>query len=88
MKEEVSSWWEKAKNDLNSATHAVEYEDYYLAAFLCQQSVEKGLKALYIKKFNELKNTHDLLFLGKKIDLPKNLMSICEELNPFYYTLS
>lgn len=85
MRDDVRRCWETAKRDLNSAVHALEYMDYSLAAFLCQQSVEKGIKALYIKKFNELKKTHDLLFLGKKVELPKDLVPLCEALNSFYF---
>ena len=85
MREDVQKWLRIAKRDLNSATYAVEFMDYSLTAFLCQQSVEKGLKAVYIKKFNDLKKTHDLFFLGRKVELPKKLLSICEELNSFYF---
>ena len=85
MQEDIKRWWNTAKRDLNSAVHAFEYMDYSLSAFLCQQSVEKGIKALYIKKFNELKKTHDLVFLGKKVELPEKLMLKCEALNSFYF---
>jgi HEPN domain-containing protein len=85
MEEYHKKWLLKADKDLKSASHAIEFRDYELSAFLCQQSVEKGLKSVYIKRFNELKKTHDLLFLGTKLELPEDLMRICEELNSFYF---
>lgn len=85
MNEDYKKWLNKANKDLTSASNAIQFSDYELSAFLCQQSVEKALKAMYIKKFNELKKTHDLLFLGTKLELPKDLINVCEELNPFYF---
>lgn len=82
--EEVNDWIEKAEHDLNTAKTNFKEEIYDAAAFFCQQSVEKALKALYIKKFKKLIKTHDLFFLGKKVKVPKNLLEICDEITSFY----
>lgn len=84
MKEEVENWWKKAEDDLETAEYNLKGRRVDAAAFYCQQSVEKALKTLYIKKFKELIRTHDLLFLGKKLELPEELLSICDKINPFY----
>ena len=50
MRKEVEEWWKQALKDLDSAEKNLNIEEFYLTAFLCQQSVEKALKALYILK--------------------------------------
>jgi len=55
-----------------------------VAAFLCQQSVEKGLKALYIKKYQKLLKIHDLVELAKKIGAEFEVLDLCSKLNPAY----
>jgi len=82
--EEVIDWWKKGMKDFDSARVNFKEKLYDVAAFLCQQSIEKGLKALYLKKFKRLIKTHDLYYLGKKLNLPKNLLGICEEISSFY----
>ncbi len=72
MREEVKSWWKQAAKDLDSANKNFEIKEYYLVAFLCQQSVEKALKALYIHKLRESPGlTHSLIFLGKSVEVPE-----------------
>jgi len=46
--------------------------------------VEKGLKSLYLKKFEEIKKIHNLVILAKDLKLPKKLIDKCDELNPIY----
>lgn len=55
-----------------------------VAAFYCQQGVEKALKALYVMKFKKLVRVRDLVYLSKRLGLPKDLLEICDEINPFY----
>ncbi|NMG83285.1 MAG: HEPN domain-containing protein [Methanosarcinales archaeon] len=50
MRKEVKEWWKQAKRDLITAENCKNSKDYYACAFFCQQSVEKGLKAMYIAK--------------------------------------
>ncbi len=84
MKEEVKRWWKLAERDFKSAKNNFNSGDYYVASLLCQQSVEKGLKALYLKKFKEIKKIHNLVILAKDLKLPKNLVDMCDKLNPVY----
>ncbi len=54
-----------------------------MVAFLCQQAVEKALKALYLEKRRESPgSTHSLIFLGKKLKLPARLLGNLRKLGP------
>ncbi len=84
MNEEVERWWSKAKDDLEKARIMFENKKFDGAAFFCQQSVEKGLKTLILKEKNQIKKIHDLVELGKEINLPQNLLDHCKELTLSY----
>lgn len=84
MKEEVKRWWKRAKDDLDKASILFRNKKYDGAAFFCQQSVEKGLKALSLKEKNKIKKIHDLVELGKYVELPQNLLDYCKELTLSY----
>lgn len=84
MKEEVKRGWKMAKDDLNGARSNFKNKKYYICAFLSQQAVEKALKALLIKKNKKLIKIHDLVILGRKVDLQKNLLKKCEQLSRVY----
>ena len=84
MDEEVSRWLDQAEHDLKSSRNNLMNGDYYVASLLCQQAVEKGLKALYLKKFKKVKKIHNLVILAKDLGLPTNLVDKCDKLNPIY----
>lgn len=84
MKEEVNRWLQLAKDDLKSAKVNFKNGQYYVSVFLCQQSVEKSLKALHLEKYGEIIKIHDLNILGQKVDLPENLLELCDKLNGVY----
>ena len=81
---EVKTWLEKSDHDLVTAKVTLREGIYDASAFYCQQAIEKALKALYIKEFKQLIKTHDLYFLGKKVNLPSELLKICDEITSFY----
>ena len=78
------SWLEKAKKDLESAKNSFKSDDTDWATFQLQQSIEKALKAVLIKKEKRLVKNHDLVYLGNMLDLPKNYLDYCKEISPFY----
>ncbi|MEW5996674.1 MAG: HEPN domain-containing protein [Candidatus Micrarchaeota archaeon] len=84
MREETKEWLERARRDFKAAKYNYEGDLYEVAAFLCQQSAEKALKAVYIEKFGELVKTHDLHFLGKKLGAPQEIMDSCKELSTYF----
>ncbi|MDD5616159.1 MAG: HEPN domain-containing protein [Candidatus Methanoperedens sp.] len=48
------NWLIQSERDLVTAKNCARSGDFYASAFFCHQAVEKGLKALYISKFNDL----------------------------------
>lgn len=84
MEEEVKQWWNKAVDDLEKARILARNKKYDGALFYCQQAVEKGLKALLIKEKNKLRKIHDLVELGKEVNLPENFSVYCKELTQAY----
>jgi len=67
------------------AKSIIEDGGYDTCAFLCQQAVEKYLKALYI--FKERKNppkTHHLDELAKGLACPDSILDIARELSSDY----
>jgi len=84
MKKEVKRWFEQAKKDFDTAKYNLEGGETDAGIFFLQQSAEKSLKALYIKKFDKLLRTHDLILLSKKIGAPKKILEYCKKLNPAY----
>lgn len=81
---EVRTWFERAKRDFKAAKVNFKEKLYDVSAFLLHQSLEKGLKALYLKKFKELIKTHNLIFLGRQAKIPKEFLEICDKVNSFY----
>lgn len=84
MRKEIENWWKQGKDDLEKAKILYENKKYDGTAFFCQQSVEKGLKALSLKEKNKIKKIHDLVELGRDISLPQSLLDYCKELTSSY----
>jgi HEPN domain-containing protein len=84
MRKEIENWWKQGKDDLEKARILFENKKYDGTAFFCQQSVEKGLKALALKERNKIKKIHDLVELGKDVNLPQNFIDYCKELTLSY----
>ena len=84
MQKDIDLWLRQADDDLKAAEKNLGIDIYYMASFLAQQSAEKGLKALYIKKFKELLRVHDLVYLAKKVEAPENLSENCRFLSKVY----
>lgn len=84
MEKAVTRWFEQAKDDLGAAQYNFEGKKYKLAAFMCQQSAEKALKAVLLSKTGKIRKIHDLVELGKNVDLPSELLNSCKELTLAY----
>lgn len=84
MKEETKSWLKKAKEDFETSEVNCKNKRYDASAFFCQQAMEKALKALEIEKLGKFDKTHDLYFLGKKLNLPQDLLDMCDEISEYY----
>ena len=84
MRKEIQNWWKKAKQDLDSAEYNFKGKRYDVSAFLCQQSAEKALKALLLKKSGKVRKIRDLVELGKNVGLPADLLDSSKELTLAY----
>lgn len=84
MNEEIALWIEQAKIDLDGARYNLEGRKLSVVALLVEQSVEKALKALFLKKFAEIPKVHDLVFLARKLNLPEKLFQYCKQISPLY----
>lgn len=84
MKEEVKKWWKYSESDINTADYLFQGKRYKDASFYCQQAIEKGLKALLLKKGRKIIKIHDLVKLARELDLSEELMKDCEILNIVY----
>lgn len=63
MQKTIKEWVEISEYDLQTAEAMLHTQRYLYVAFMCQQAIEKILKALYIQKKNELPlRTHNLLY--------------------------
>ncbi len=84
MKEEVKEWINQSIDELETAKISFESKKYKASAFWCQQSVEKAFKAVMLEKSGKIIKTHDLVFLGKEINLPAELLKKAKELTQAY----
>ena len=82
--EEIKEWFESGMKDFKAAENSLQTKDYGWACFQAQQAVEKGLKALYVKKYEELLKAHDLVLLARKVDAPEKIVILCSKINPCY----
>ena len=70
MKKSVKLWLDRAEYDLESARFMMQGGRYFYVAFMCQQSIEKLLKAIIQEKTEDLPPyTHNLTALAKHVDL-------------------
>lgn len=85
MREEAKAWWSQGEHDLHAARRLFEGGIFYACAFLCHQAAEKWLKAVYIELHRELPpKTHNLVELGKLLNVPESVMHELRLLNPEY----
>jgi len=86
----INNWLSLAEYDLNTADAMFQTKRYLYVAFMCQQAIEKLLKAGYVKAHSSTPPyTHNLLRLLK--DAPwineiqnTEMMPVLEELNSYY----
>jgi len=84
MREEVKEWIKQAGKDLRTAKHSLKDKDYYASSFWCQQSIEKGFKALSIKNTESFPKIHDLKQLAELNNAPEEIVELSTKINPAY----
>ena len=88
LDETIGRWVRQAEHDLENAKKNLDIEAYYVCLILCQQGVEKILKALYIKeRQEEPPRTHSLRKLIELTDLPDDALKLVAELDSYYLVL-
>lgn len=87
MKEEIKNLIEQAEKDFEVAKKNFNIEEYYISAFLCQQAIEKILKAYFaIKNRKSAGATHSLIYLAKETQIPKDFYDFLGSLTPEFIT--
>ncbi len=72
--EKIEYWVDIAEYDLKTAKVMFESKRFLYVGFMCHQSIEKMLKALYTKIKNDTPPyTHNLLFLSQECGLIENM---------------
>ncbi len=82
-------WFDIAEEDLQAAEWSFKGDQFLWAVFMCQQCIEKALKAIYIYKNSEhAPKKHDLIYLvnitGLIDDLPEESKILLRYLNVYY----
>jgi HEPN domain-containing protein len=69
MNEKIRYWIDLAEYDLKTAKVLLKGGAYLYVGFMCHQSIEKTLKALFISRKNAFPPyTHNLAYLAKQSD--------------------
>lgn len=84
MREEAKNWIDSSKRDFSTAKYLFDGKRYEESTFFCQQSVEKGLKVLLLKRTDNIIKIHDLVLLSKKLDAPDEIIFSCSKITPAY----
>lgn len=85
MKKTILKWWKQANRDLLTAKNCIGSGDYYAGVFFSEQAIEKGLKALYIKLFNDTPpRIHYIDKLASLVNAPLDIMDASYELSEDY----
>ncbi|MBC2699984.1 MAG: HEPN domain-containing protein [ANME-2 cluster archaeon] len=85
MKKMILKWWKQANRDLLTAKNCIGSGDYYASVFFSEQAIEKGLKALYIKLFNDAPpRIHYIDKLASLVNAPLDIMDATYELSEDY----
>ncbi len=87
MREEARRWLAQGDADLAHARASIQAGFYFAAAFACHQAVGKWLKGAVIHLRRTLPpRTHNLVELGRVLEVPEDAMSDLRLLNPEYAT--
>jgi len=87
MPREAKMWLESAQEDLGVAADMLHAGRYNYTAFVCQQSLEKLLKGIFILRQNKPPPyIHDLVKLGKRTEgeIPAHIVAILAEVSDHY----
>lgn len=87
VKEKVGFWVENAEYDLQTAEVMHQSARYSYTAFMCQQALEKIIKAVYLQENKaEAPRSHNLSYLVGLLNLniEADLINLLAELSTYY----
>jgi HEPN domain-containing protein len=85
VRPEAEPWWRQAEADLAAGRDVLTAGHAFAASWFAHQSVEKGLKALFIETRGVLApRTHDLVWLGRAVTAPAVMVAHLVHLNPVF----
>ena len=85
MNEIILKWWKQANRDILTAKNCIDSGDYYASVFFSEQAIEKGLKATYIRQFdNAPPRIHYIDKLASMVNAPLEIMDATYELSEDY----
>lgn len=85
MREDVRRLLVQARRDLEIAEKNIGLKAFEVTAFLCEQSVEKGMKALYVHRLKRRAPAiHSLIEIARPLAIPKALREPLALLNMDY----
>ena len=86
MRDEILRWIDQADEELSVAKISFDNKKYFAAAFWCQQSLEKFLKALYMFKNKKSPGTtHSLTYLGRETGVSAKYNVFLRNLSSEYF---
>lgn len=88
MQKLIDVWIDQAQHDLQAAEANLKIHYPDVCLILCEQAVEKILKAFYIKKFQkEPPKTHNLDILINELGLYDELEPFIVQIDQYYFVL-
>ena len=84
MREEINDWVIQSEADLRKAKVLLDAKEFDGVAFNSHQSVEKILKALYMKRNKRGKAGHSIIYIAKELQVPADIFSDIKEISPEY----
>ena len=87
MNKAIQNWLQIAEYDLETAKAMLKGKRYLYVAFMCQQAIEKLLKAIYSKQKKEsAPRVHNLVYLSGflELELSDEDKEFLSTLNQFY----
>jgi len=80
----INAWIGKAKKDIGTAELLLKNSRFEDSAFFSQQAAEKSLKAVLLKRTKKIRKIHDLVELGRDVNLPEELLEGAKKLTMAY----
>lgn len=84
MDKKIKYWIELAEYDIQTAKAMLETKRFLYVGFMCQQTIEKSLKAIIAKNNEFPPKTHNIIRLIEisKIEIPEDYMELIYKLQP------